>query len=189
MTPQPLSDAELLAQPAAYWTGVAYEALIAFTRARQAELGFTQPGYWLLRDLSPNDLSPDGRGMTVPELRRVMGDYLRPEDDLAAEAEDLLERGRLTRDGDGRLWITEAGDEARAALQRHAPAIRGRIHEGIDDADYVTTLKVLRQMIRNTGGTVLQTGSALPAPAETGSGRFGAARTGGSVLTRVGTSR
>jgi hypothetical protein len=31
MTTQDLSDADLAAQPAAYWTGVAYEALIAFT--------------------------------------------------------------------------------------------------------------------------------------------------------------
>lgn len=154
MTTQQLSDAELAAQPAAYWTGVAYEALIAFTRARQRELGFTQPGFWLLRNLSRNDLSPNGDGMTVAELRQAMSTYLRAEDDLAAEAEVLLERGWLTRDGDGRLWITGAGDEARAGLARHAPAIRARIHADIDDADYVTTLKVLRQLIRNTGGTV-----------------------------------
>ncbi|MEU6671678.1 MarR family transcriptional regulator [Streptomyces sp. NPDC046727] len=153
-TQQPLSDTELAAQPAAYWTGLAYEAVIAFTRARQAELGFTQPGYWLLRNLSKNDLSADGRGMTVAELQQAMSSYLRPEDDLAAEAEDLLRRGWLTRDGDGRLWITPAGDEARAGLKRHAPAIRDRIHQGIDDADYITTVKVLQQMIRNTGGTV-----------------------------------
>ncbi|GAA3126324.1 MarR family transcriptional regulator [Streptomyces echinatus] len=152
MTSQSLSDTELATQPAAYWTGLAYEALIAFTRARQAELGFTQPGYWLLRHLSRHDLSADGRGMTVPELQQAMSDYLRPEDDLAAEAEDLLRRGWLTLD-DGRLWITPAGDEARAGLKRHAPAIRDRIHQGIDDADYVTTLKVLRQMIANTGGS------------------------------------
>ncbi|BCM72530.1 MULTISPECIES: hypothetical protein [Streptomyces] len=156
MTTQPRSDAELAAQPAAYWTGLAYEALIAFTRARQAELGFTQPGYWLLRNLSPNDLSPDGRGMTVPELQQAMSTYLRPEDDVAAEAEDLLERGWLRRDDTGRLWITEAGDEARATLKRHAPAIRTHIHEGISDADYVTTVKVLQRMIRNTGGAVGQ---------------------------------
>ncbi|MGA5044503.1 MarR family transcriptional regulator [Streptomyces arboris] len=152
MTHPQLSDAELATQPAAYWTGVAYEALIAFTRERQAELGFTQPQFWLLRNLSENDLSPDGRGMTVPELQQAMRTYIRPEDDLAAEAEVLLRRGWLTRDGDGRLWITEAGDQAREGLKRHAPAIRGRIHQGIDDADYVTALKVLRQMIRNTGG-------------------------------------
>ncbi|MFF9896786.1 MarR family transcriptional regulator [Streptomyces longispororuber] len=146
-----LTDAELAAQPAAHWTGVAYEALIAFTRARQAELGFTQPQFWLVRNLSPHDLSADGHGMTVAELQRAMSGYLRPEDDLAAESEVLLERGWLTRDDAGRLWITEAGDEARAGLRRHAPAIRARIHEGVDDADYVAALKVLRRMVRNVG--------------------------------------
>lgn len=151
MTTEQASDAELAAQPAAYWTGLAYEALIAFTRARQAELGFTQPQFWLLRNLSENDLSPDGRGMTVPELREAMKSYLRPEDDLEAEAEVLLERGRLTRDGEGRLWITEEGEKARTEVKRHAPEIRARIHQGVDDADYVTALKVLQQMIRNTG--------------------------------------
>ncbi|MFC9970944.1 MarR family transcriptional regulator [Spirillospora sp. NPDC127200] len=153
MTIQRLSDAELAAQPAAYWTGVAHESLIAFTRARQAELGFTQPQFWLLRNLSENDISPDGQGMTVPELRRAMSSYLRAEDDLEAESETLVERGWLTRDDEGRLWITRAGEQARADFKRHAPAIRARIHEGIDDADYVTALKVLQRMIRNTGGS------------------------------------
>ncbi|MQY05544.1 MarR family winged helix-turn-helix transcriptional regulator [Actinomadura macrotermitis] len=152
-TAQP-TDAELAAQPAAYWTGLAYEALIAFTRARQAEHGFTQPQYWLLRNLSKHDISPDGHGMTVPELRQAMSSYLRPEDDLEAEARVLLDRGWLTRDDAERLWITEAGEEARVRLKEHAPAIRARIHQGIDDADYVTALKVLQQLIRNTGGTL-----------------------------------
>jgi hypothetical protein len=72
-----LTDEQLAGQPAAYWTGVAYEALIAFTRRKQAEAGFTQPGFWLLRNLSVNDLSPDGRGRTVAELEEVMSTYLR----------------------------------------------------------------------------------------------------------------
>jgi hypothetical protein len=155
MATQHLSDTELAAQPAAYWTGVAYEALIAFIRAQQAEFGITQPQYWLLRNLSKNDISPDGHGMTIPELQQAMSTYLRPEDDLTAEADVLLERGWLSRDGRGRLWITEEGDEARADLKKHAPAIRDRIHQGIDDADYVTALKVLQQMIRNTGGPLI----------------------------------
>ncbi|MGW4461856.1 MarR family transcriptional regulator [Micromonospora sp. NPDC004704] len=153
MAAQHLSDTELAAQPAAYWTGVAYQALIAFTRARQAEFGFTQPQFWLLRNLSKNDISPDGHGMTIAELRFGMRTYLRPEDDLEAEAEVLVGRGWLTRDGQGRLWITEVGEEARTDLGKHAPAIRDRIHQGIGDADYVTALKVLRQMIRNTDGS------------------------------------
>ncbi|WNI27197.1 MarR family transcriptional regulator [Streptomyces sp. ITFR-16] len=153
-TTQHTPDAELAAQPAAYWTGVAYEALIAFTRARQAELGFSQPQFWLLRNLSENDLSPDGRGRTVSELREAMESYLRAEDDLAAEADVLVERGWLRRDGEGRVWITSAGEDARVGLKAHAPAIRARIHEGIDDADYVTALKVLQRMILNTGGSL-----------------------------------
>ena len=153
MTLDQMTDAELAAQPAAYWTGLAYEALISFTRARQAELGFTQPQFWLLRNLSSNDLSPDGQGMTIPELREAMATYLRPEDDLHAEAEVLLERGWLRRDSENRLWITEAGEEARVRLKAHAPAIRARIHEGIDDADYVAALKVLGKLMKNTQGS------------------------------------
>ncbi|MFF0154583.1 MarR family transcriptional regulator [Micromonospora sp. NPDC005203] len=152
MATQRLSDVELATQPAAYWTGVAYEALIAFTRARYADFGFTQPQFWLLRNLSGNDISPDGHGMTIPELAMAMGTYLRSEDDLEAEAGVLLVRGWLSRDDQQRLWITEAGEAARLTIKQHAPAIRARIHQGIDDADYVTALKVLRQMIRNTDG-------------------------------------
>lgn len=42
MTTRSMSEEELARQPAAYWTGVAYEALIAITRARQLEKGYTQ---------------------------------------------------------------------------------------------------------------------------------------------------
>ncbi|MFD5093112.1 MarR family transcriptional regulator [Amycolatopsis thailandensis] len=152
MTARPISDVELAGQPAAYWTGVAYEALIAYTRARQAEKGYTQPQFWLLRNLSANDISPDGRGMTLAELQAAMVSYIRPEDDLAAEAEVLVERGWLTRDSENRLWLTEKGEQARVDLARNAPAIRAALHDGIDDADYVTTVKVLQRLIRNAGG-------------------------------------
>ncbi|MEV1006572.1 MarR family winged helix-turn-helix transcriptional regulator [Streptomyces sp. NPDC049881] len=147
------TDAETAAQPVAYWTGLAHEATIAFIRAEQAALGFTQPQYWLLRNLSPHDISPDGHGMTLAELHDAMRTYLRREDDLAAESEVLLGRGWLTRDGDGRLWITDEGEAARARLKEHTPRIRDLIHAGIDDADYATTVRVLQRMIRNTGGT------------------------------------
>ncbi|MFI1386470.1 MarR family transcriptional regulator [Embleya sp. NPDC020886] len=153
MTTEQISDAELAGQPAAYWTGVAYEALIAYIRARQVEKGYTQPQFWLLRNLSVNDISPDGGGMTVPELQEAMTLYIRPEDDLAAEAEVLVGRGWLTRDTEDRLWLTEEGERARVDFSRNAPAIRAVLHEGIDDADYVTALKVLRRLIHNAGGT------------------------------------
>ncbi|MFI5531824.1 MarR family transcriptional regulator [Kitasatospora sp. NPDC051853] len=153
MTDREWTDAELARQPAAYWTGLAYEALIAFTRARQAEKGYTQPQFWLLRNLSAHDLSPDGAGLTVAGLREAMRAYLRPEDDLAAEAAVLVERGWLRLDGAGRYWLTEEGERARVGLAGNGPAIRAALHEGIDDADYVAALKVLGRLITNAGGT------------------------------------
>ena len=153
MTTKELPDAQLAAYPAGYVTGLAYESIIAFIRARQAELGSTQPQFWLLRNLSPSDLLPHDGGMTVPELEQAMTSYLRPEDDLDDEAESLLQRGWVTRDEEGRLSITKAGENARLRFKQYAPTIRALIHKDIDDADYVTALKVLRQLIRNTGGS------------------------------------
>lgn len=146
-----LTDDELAGQPAAYWTRIAYEALISFTREQQVARGFTQPQFWLLRHLSRHDLG-DGAGMTVPELKEAMAAYLRPEDDLDAEGDVLVGRGWLRRDGHGRFWLTADGEEARLSLKQFAPEIRAEIHAGISDADYVVALTVLRQMIRNTGG-------------------------------------
>ncbi|MFI1188960.1 MarR family transcriptional regulator [Streptomyces californicus] len=153
MPEQHLSDAELAAQPAAYWTGIANEALVAYTRARLAEKGCTQPQFWLLRNLSADDISPDGAGMTLPELQEAMASYIRREDDLVSDAAELVRRGWLRQDAGGALWITEEGEQARLGLKRNAPAIRAVLHAGISDEDYVTTVKVLRRFIRNAGGT------------------------------------
>ncbi|MFG2109328.1 hypothetical protein [Micromonospora chersina] len=100
MTIDQMTDAELAAPPAAYWTRLAYEAIIVFTRAQQAEFGFTQPQFWLLRNLSKNDISPDGHGMTISELQETMVTYIKPEDDLHAEAQLLLERGWISHDSE-----------------------------------------------------------------------------------------
>ncbi|MFE9459140.1 hypothetical protein [Streptomyces californicus] len=55
---------------------------------------------------------------------------------------------------EGTSWITEEGERARLALKGNAPAIRAELHAGVSDEDYVTTVKVLRQFVRNAGGTI-----------------------------------
>ena len=147
--PTPATAASM---PAGYVTGVAYEAIISFIRTQQAERGYTQPQFWLLRNLSPNDLSPDGQGMSLPALQEVMRTYLRAEDDLASEAQVLLEKGWLERDDNDRLWITATGEAALVTLKQYAPTIGALLHEGIDEADYATTVRVLTQLIENAGG-------------------------------------
>ncbi|WP_027501960.1 hypothetical protein [Rhodococcus sp. UNC363MFTsu5.1] len=63
----------------------------------------------------------------------------------------LAARG-LTRDATGRLRLAEPGRQAHALVKEQLPGVRREIHAGIDDADYVTTVKVLRRMILNVGG-------------------------------------
>jgi hypothetical protein len=142
--------AEPSSEPPAYWTRLAYESVIAFIRAEQGKRGFSQPQFWILRHLSPHDLSADGRGMTVPELQAAMAEYIRPEDDLAAEAEALLERDLLRSDSDGSLVLTDAGEQTRLAWKAYGPEIRALIHRGIDDADYAVAVRVLKRLIANT---------------------------------------
>lgn len=143
------SEVQLAHEVAAYWTRLAYESVIAFTRAQQAERGYSQPQFWLLRHLSTQDLAADDEGRTLPGLEHAMVEYLREEDDLESEAALLVERGWLARD-DQRLTITDLGEQARLTIGRDAPRIRALIHKGIDDADYVTAIQVLQQLIRNT---------------------------------------
>ncbi|WP_433334247.1 MarR family transcriptional regulator [Spirillospora sp. CA-294931] len=143
------TDIELAAQPVGYWTGLAHRRLIAHIRREMDKNGISQPQYWLLRHLSPQDLSPDGEGVALAELEERMTDYLLAEDDLGAEAADLLARGLLERDDRDRLRITPDGEAGRLVIHALGPGIRDRIHEGVDDADYVTTLRVLQRMISN----------------------------------------
>ncbi|MGW3788426.1 MarR family transcriptional regulator [Micromonospora chokoriensis] len=138
-------------QVAAYWTRLAYESIIRFTRDEQAKRGFTQPQFWILRHLSPHDLAPDdGAARTIAQLQQAMTEYIRPEDDLASEAKGLLGRGWLQEDHDGCLRITDAGEAARLQMKQSAPEIRALIHRDIDDADYVAALRVLHKLIANT---------------------------------------
>jgi hypothetical protein len=48
----------------------------------------------------------------------VYADYLRHDDDLAAEAEALLERGWLEKDADERPWLTADGEQAASTRAR-----------------------------------------------------------------------
>lgn len=150
MTLNGLSDDALSKQVAAYWTRIAYESIIGFTRDEMVKRGLTQPQFWLLRHLSADDLSADGEGMLIADLRDGMAKYLRPEDDLGAEAAGLADRGWLRRDEGQRYWITDQGEAARLRMKAAAPEIGGQIHTGISEADYVTAMKVLGRLIANT---------------------------------------
>lgn len=73
--------------------------------------------------------------------------------EIARVVDQLLHRGWLRTDAGERLRLTEAGEAARARLRELVTELRGVVHEGISDEEYVAALKVLRRMVTNVEGS------------------------------------
>ncbi|MFC7886365.1 MarR family winged helix-turn-helix transcriptional regulator [Streptomyces sp. NPDC057376] len=142
------SDAELIRQPAGYWTWAAYKAVVTRVRTALAELGTTQPQWWVLAQVARAD-TPKTRA----EISTLLRNYLDtgPES-MESEIDATVTNGWITQTPDGHLALTPAGraffDKA-AALQDDLWTER---HAGISDDEYLTTMKVLQRFIHNTGG-------------------------------------
>ncbi len=93
---------------------------------------------------------PDGR--TREEITAVLKGYLDVGADLEPEIDATLELGLLAPDEEGRLHFTEAGEALYAQAAEIQRASRETVHEGITDAEFLTTMKVLQRMIHNMGG-------------------------------------
>lgn len=144
MTEKPMQPPEL--QPIGFWTARAGEAIRARTRGALREIGVSQPEWWLLHQLS---LHPGGadRADTVERI----GHNETPE--AIVEAIDSAASKGWIHESDSRLHYTDAGAELfrRAAdVQRDLQTER---MQGITEADYVTTIRVLQRTIENVGGS------------------------------------
>ncbi|AJT40689.1 hypothetical protein [Psychromicrobium lacuslunae] len=134
-----------LHQPIGFWTARAGEAVRRRTRGALAEIGLSQPEWWVLHQLS---LHPDGMART--ETVETVGPNETPE-----AIEDAIDsakaKGWLTVDGP-LLKSTESGTaiflEA-ALLQQQLQAER---MQGISEQEFVTTITVLQRTIANVGG-------------------------------------
>ncbi|MEU1045299.1 MarR family winged helix-turn-helix transcriptional regulator [Streptomyces sp. NPDC005897] len=143
------SDAELIRQPIGYWSWAAYKAVVTRTQAALAELGTTQPRWWVLAQVARAD-TPKTRA----EVSGILGNYLDagPEA-MESEIDATIAAGWITETpSDGLLSLTPEGRtffEKAAALQGDLWTER---HAGISDEEYLTTMKVLQRFIHNTGG-------------------------------------
>lgn len=142
-------EAEHLAnQPAAYWTGAAHTAVVAFMNAEQSALGTSQRHWMTLNRLAVNEDGLTRNGLTEA-LRAYMTPQVGDPSTYTEVVDDLLDRGWITPDRTGRFTLTDTGRAARARLAALAPRLRARIHDGIPEDDYVRTVRVLRRMIAN----------------------------------------
>ncbi|MFJ8442668.1 MarR family winged helix-turn-helix transcriptional regulator [Kitasatospora griseola] len=142
------SDAELIKQPIGYWSWAAYKAVVSRTRGALAELGTTQPQWWVLAQLAH---------ATAPRSRTDISDLLSgyldagPEA-MGAEIDLTVERGWVTQSADGLLALTPEGRALFTEAAARQDELWAERHRDISDEEYLTTMKVLQRFIHNTGG-------------------------------------
>ncbi|MFF9458422.1 MarR family transcriptional regulator [Streptomyces flaveolus] len=140
------SQEELAAQPIGAWTGMACRLVVGALREQLAVEDLTQPHWWTLNHVA---------GEPGKWTRATLIERLAKWDDLGIDFngvfDDLVDRGWLTEDA-GLMTLTEAGENGRVRAKERNLRVHQQVHEGIDPADFVTTINVLRRMVANLGG-------------------------------------
>jgi hypothetical protein len=138
---------ELAAQPIGAWTGQAYRLVVGALRAQLAVEDLTQPHWWTLNHAF---------GAPGSWTRATLTDRLAPYDDLNIDFDevydDLIARGWLTEDETGAMTLTEEGEAGRLRARERNLRVHEQTHEGIEPADFVVTINVLRRIVANLGG-------------------------------------
>ncbi|THC53136.1 MarR family winged helix-turn-helix transcriptional regulator [Streptomyces sp. A1499] len=142
------ADADLANQPIGYWSSAAGSAVVHHIRTMLAEMGLTQPQWWIVNQLVD---APEGRSRD--EVVAVLRGYLDTGDGaLLHDVSALHDRGLITEDAAGRIALTEEGRALWSRTAGRQQKVRAEIHEGITDEEYIGALKVLQRMIHNVGG-------------------------------------
>ncbi|MFD5316897.1 MarR family transcriptional regulator [Streptomyces sp. NPDC127098] len=137
---------EVAAQPIGWWSGEVFRRVVGSIREALAVEGLTQPHWWTLNHAA----GEPGRWS-----RAALTERLRVYDDQATDFDavydDLVARGWLAEDPGG-MRLTAEGEAGRLRARERNLAIHRRTHEGVSEADFVTTVNVLRRMVANHGG-------------------------------------
>ncbi|GAA5164520.1 MULTISPECIES: MarR family transcriptional regulator [Amycolatopsis] len=140
------SQEELAAQPIGAWTGEAYRRVVGALRAQLAVEDLTQPHWWTLNHVA---------GAPGRWTRATLVERLAKYEDLGIDFDDvfddLVARGWLVETPEG-MTLTEAGEAGRRRAEERNLRVHRQMHEGIDTADFVTTVNVLRRLVANLGG-------------------------------------
>ncbi|MEV5518386.1 MarR family transcriptional regulator [Streptomyces flaveolus] len=140
------SQEELAAQPIGAWTAMACRLVVGALREQLAVEDLTQPHWWTLNHVA---------GEPGKWTRATLIERLAKWDDLGIDFngvfDDLVDRGWLAEDA-GLMTLTEAGENGRVRAKERNLRVHQQVHEGIDPADFVTTINVLRRMVANLGG-------------------------------------
>lgn len=142
------TDDMLATQPIGYWSGLAQAAVTRQLRDAMATIDVTQPQDWVLNRVDGGPVAPSREEVVIQLTPLADGPH-----EIARVIDQLLHRGWLRTDPGQRLRLTDAGEAARVRLRELVTELRGVVHEGISDEEYVAALKVLRRMIANVEGS------------------------------------
>ncbi|MFC8722363.1 MarR family transcriptional regulator [Kitasatospora sp. NPDC057198] len=137
---------QLAAQPIGAWTGTAGRLVVGALREQLAVEGLTQPHWWTLNHAA----GAPGR-WTRAELTERLAPWDDQGTDFDAVYDDLAARGWLVEEA-GRMTLTEQGEAGRLRARERNLRVHRQAHEGIDTADFVTAVNVLRRIVANLGG-------------------------------------
>jgi hypothetical protein len=147
VTMKEYTQEQLAAQPIGYWSGEAYRRVVGRIRAELAVEDLIQPHWWTLNHVA---------GAPATWSRAKLAERLAPFDDLGTDFDsvfdDLVARGWMREETRG-LTLTEAGEAGRLRAKERNARAHEQTHAGIEPAEYVAALNVLRRMIDNLGGT------------------------------------
>ncbi|GLW57074.1 MarR family transcriptional regulator [Kitasatospora phosalacinea] len=149
VTPKEYPQEQLAAQPVGAWTGTAARLVAGALREQLAVEDLTQPHWWTLNHVA---------GAPGRWTRAALTERLAKWDDLGTDFDgvydDLAARGWLVEavEAAGAMTLTEQGEAGRLRARERNLRVHRQVHEGIDPADFVTTINVLRRMVANLGG-------------------------------------
>ncbi|MYQ53878.1 MULTISPECIES: MarR family winged helix-turn-helix transcriptional regulator [unclassified Streptomyces] len=138
------TDDMLATQPIGYWSGRAQAAVTRQLRDAMAKIDVTQPQYWVLNRFNGGPAAPSREEVVIQLTPLADGPH-----EIARVIDQLLHRGWLRADAEQHLRLTDTGEAARVRLRELVTELRGAVHEGISDEEYVAALKVLRRMVAN----------------------------------------
>lgn len=130
--------------PIGYWLKKADEVLTSRINAAQQANGLTRIEWQIL------NLLYDTSGATRPYINEILRPFS-DEASLATTVESLINRGLVQEAGSdvSQLRLTDEGHLVHRAAVETQTEVRQRAVQGISEADYRTTIRVLQRLVAN----------------------------------------
>ncbi|WP_326567329.1 MarR family transcriptional regulator [Amycolatopsis rhabdoformis] len=127
-------------KPLGYWLRHNHDLLEKAFDEPLAALGLTRRQWQVL-----NSLAMGAR--TTAEVDEALKPFVDQEGSMAGHLDELRRRGWLTDDD----RLTGQGRQAHAEIEAKVRQFRARATAGIDEQDYLTTVRTLERMAENLG--------------------------------------